>query len=117
MRGLVVCAVLLAGRTNRVEAQRLTPVAFSEAAFSSPDRAETPPASPHAMPAERASRGTHVVIGAVPGAVVGGLSLVILNQEDHSGEGLTDSTVFAGGALIGALVGAMLGAMFPYGDM
>ena len=59
------------------------------------------------------SRSDHVVIGAVGGAVLGGLFGFIADQRDKSGEGFIAPVVIGAGAIAGALVGTVVGLLWP----
>lgn len=59
------------------------------------------------------SRSRNVGTGALVGAIVGGTFGLIVDQTDHTGEGLIAPVMIAGGAGLGALLGAFLGLLVP----
>lgn len=78
--GLAPFVLLLLGQTSGAEAQCVAPVAFSASGLPASNRAANPRVLPLASPTESASRGEHVIFGAMAGAVMGGLTLAIANH-------------------------------------
>jgi hypothetical protein len=111
--GLVLLALLLVGWGDRAEAQRVAPVAVSTARTSVLRRAQSLHAPVLALRVAPASRAQHVAWGAVAGAVVGGVVGLLIDQGDHTGEGLTAPVMIGGGAVLGACLGALVGAVVP----
>ena len=92
-------------------AQQIRPAAVvhrSDSPVSDTVRQET-----HNVALPPGSRSDHVAIGAVGGAVLGGLYGFILDQRDKSGEGFIPPVVIGAGAIAGALVGTVVGLLWP----
>jgi hypothetical protein len=109
--GVLLLPLLLVGWSGAAEAQRVTPVAVRRADVSG--RHQSRDRSIAALPAAGSSRAGHAAWGALAGAVVGGVLGFLIDQSDHTGEGLSAPVMVGGGALLGAGIGALAGALVP----
>ena len=96
-----------------MEAQRVTPVGVGRTRVSATYQTRSRESAAVALPTAASSRTEHAVWGGLAGAVVGGVLGFLIDQDDHTGEGLSAPVMIGGGTLLGACVGAVLGSLVP----
>jgi len=109
----LLLALLVVGWSRAAEAQRVTPVGVSRAQVSTLNQTRSRGSSTAALPMAASSRAGHAAWGALTGAVVGGVLGFLIDQDDHTGEGLSAPVMVGGGALLGACIGMLVGALVP----